>query len=258
MEFIPTNLHIQRMRVQGESGYGRYLGTHVQVQTFNETVNSISYFMFLYIYIYILSSVVQSDRTYDVVTIGAPAAHHQGFKGCGLRKLLHKLEGARKQWVERSRKHRALVICGCLAGVGFYKLLINLTLWIFLLCNSAHMRRRGEIMCMSILQVVCVFVISVYTTLVNLLCFLSRSWSSAGSGPKAKTYQPQDIVKAKELIGQINTLKTQVCYYTERLSRAAKERSANALERTLAILTEKVRPNHILVSRRMMWWKQSL
>ncbi|XP_005726981.1 type II inositol 3,4-bisphosphate 4-phosphatase isoform X1 [Pundamilia nyererei] len=59
LEFIPINLHTQRMRVTCPK---------------------------------------KTDAFYDIVTVGAPAAHFQGFKGGGLQRLLSRYEAEKKSF----------------------------------------------------------------------------------------------------------------------------------------------------------------
>uniref|UniRef100_A0A8C5E7J0 Inositol polyphosphate-4-phosphatase type II B n=1 Tax=Gouania willdenowi TaxID=441366 RepID=A0A8C5E7J0_GOUWI len=59
LEFIPINLHTQRMRVTCPK---------------------------------------KTDALYDIITVGAPAAHFQGFKSGGLQRLLHRYDAEKKSF----------------------------------------------------------------------------------------------------------------------------------------------------------------
>ncbi|XP_067849905.1 type II inositol 3,4-bisphosphate 4-phosphatase isoform X4 [Heptranchias perlo] len=58
LEFVPVNLHLQRMHIQNSSA--------------------------------------KTDGIYDVITIGAPAAHIRGFRNGGLRRQLYRFEGEKR------------------------------------------------------------------------------------------------------------------------------------------------------------------
>ncbi|XP_042167733.1 type II inositol 3,4-bisphosphate 4-phosphatase isoform X3 [Oncorhynchus tshawytscha] len=74
LEFIPINLHTQRMRVTCPR------------QTGERTRHGSE------------ASGVLTDAFYDVITVGAPAAHFQGFKGGGLQRLLSRHEAEKKSF----------------------------------------------------------------------------------------------------------------------------------------------------------------
>eukprot|EP00062_Callorhinchus_milii_P012594 gi/632959809/ref/XP_007895837.1/ PREDICTED: type II inositol 3,4-bisphosphate 4-phosphatase isoform X2 [Callorhinchus milii] len=73
LEFVPVNLHLQRMHIQSNSA--------------------------------------RTDGMYDVITVGAPAAHIRGFRSGGLRRQLYRFEGEKRnsgyQYIYYSPEHTA-------------------------------------------------------------------------------------------------------------------------------------------------------
>ncbi|KAG8518382.1 Inositol polyphosphate 4-phosphatase type II [Galemys pyrenaicus] len=99
LEFVPVNLHLQRMHVH--SPHLKVIPAKLK-RTISQTSHSVCMLQCKQHAVnecgkvFISLSLLVPDALYDVITVGAPAAHFQGFKNGGLRKLLHRFEMERR------------------------------------------------------------------------------------------------------------------------------------------------------------------
>ncbi|MBZ3869470.1 Type II inositol 3,4-bisphosphate 4-phosphatase [Sciurus carolinensis] len=221
LEFVPVNLHLQRMHVHSP---------HLK------------------------------DAVYDVITVGAPAAHFQGFKNGGLRKLLHRFETERRKSLlsihslapNLSAIESGLITLLKWGGEGRVPARdsadeghLLITSWVIEVSPKLRLHEEGKL---SKWKYAVYDVITVGAPAAHFQGFKNGGLRKLlhrfeterrNTGYQFIYYSPENTAKAKEVLSNINQLQPLIATHADLLLNSASQRSPDSLKNSLKMLSEK-------------------